>query len=64
MQFCTVTLVASSVTSVIIIKNETASTAVFVDYWALAKICFFIFVSSISVVVLFFNLIGYLRPGL
>ena len=42
------------VTPVIIIKNEAASTAVFVDYWAVDKICFFIFVANILVEVLIY----------
>ena len=45
-------------TPVIIIKNETASTAVFVDYWAEVKIYFFIFVANILVEVLFLMFVG------
>ena len=39
-------------------KNKTASTAVFVDYWALDKTCFFYFVAYILVEALFQKLLG------
>ena len=50
-------------TPVINIKNETASTAVFVDYWAVVKICFFIFAANILVKVLFLMFLGTLSQS-
>ena len=50
-------------TPVIIIKNETALTAVFVDYWAVDKICYFIFVANILVEVFFLMLVGTLSQS-
>ena len=51
------------VTPVIIIKKETASTAVFVDYWAVVKICLFIFVANSLVEVPFFKFVGTLSQS-
>ena len=51
-------------TPVIINKNEKVLTALFVDYWAVVKICFFIFVANILVEVLFLMFVGTLsRDG-
>ena len=57
-----VTPVASSDTSNYY-KNETASTAVFVDYWAVVMINFFIFVANILVEVLFLMFVGTLSQS-
>ena len=45
MQFCVMTPVVGS-EPLISIKNETTTTAVFIDYWVLAKMHFFIFAET------------------
>ena len=44
-------------------QNETASTTVFVDYWAVVKISFFIFGANIFVEVLFLMFVGTLSQS-